>query len=127
MIARTLLFALLLPLSALAQIQVFELNGTTQTPVGSSLPFGAAAPGDTIEIQFRVHNAGSQSVPLAVSLSGDGAFTIQCIPSPYVPPVAESAFCVDFTPTAWGSYAAFPPSEHNQSSCSRATPCPRPR
>lgn len=106
MIARTLLFSLLLPLSALAQIQVFELNGTTQTPVGSSLPFGAAAPGDTIEIQLRVHNAGSQSVPLAVSLSGDGAFAIQCIPSPYVPPVAESAFCVDFTPTAWGSYAA---------------------
>jgi hypothetical protein len=82
------------------------LNGTTLTPVGSFLSVGPAAPGDTIQIQFRVQNPGSLSVPLAVSLSSDGAFVIQCNASPYVPPLEESAFCVDFTPTAAGSYSA---------------------
>jgi ASPM-SPD-2-Hydin domain-containing protein len=101
-----LLFCLLLPLSAFAQLQVFVLNGTTLTPVGSFLSVGPAAPGDTIQIQFRVQNPGSQSVPLTVSLSSDGAFTIQCNASPYVPPLEESAFCVDFSPTAAGSYSA---------------------
>jgi hypothetical protein len=106
MIWRTFLFSLLLPLSGFAQLQVFVLNGTTLTPVGLSLSVGPAAPGDTIQIQFRVQNPGSQSVPLTVSLSSDGAFAIECPPSPYVPPLEESAFCVDFTPTAAGSYSA---------------------
>jgi hypothetical protein len=105
MIVRALFFASILPLSALAQLQVFVLNGTTQAAVGSSLSVGAATIGDTIETQFRVHNTGSQSAPLAVSLSGEG-FTIQCLPAPYVPPNEESAFCVDFTPTIFGSFSA---------------------
>lgn len=49
---------------------------------------------------------GSTEVPLAVSLSGDGAFDIQCAPAPDVPPGLESAFCVDFKPTALGFYSA---------------------
>jgi hypothetical protein len=105
MIPRTLLFITLLPLAALAQLQVFVLNGATQTAVGSSLSFGTAALGDTIQTQFRVHNTGSQSVPLTVSLSGEG-FTIQCLPAPYVPPGEESAFCVNFTPAILGSFSA---------------------
>ncbi len=105
MISRALLFASLLPLSALAQIQVFVLNGTTLTAVGSSFSVGAAALGDTIETQFRVQNSASTEVQLAVSLSGEG-FAIQCIPAPDIPPNAESAFCVDFTPTILGSFSA---------------------
>ena len=105
MILRALLSVTLLPLAALAQVQVFVLNGTTQTAVGSSLPVGTAALGDTIQTQFRVHNTGSQSVPLTVSLSGEG-FSIQCIPAPYVPPDEESAFCVNFTPAILGSFSA---------------------
>jgi hypothetical protein len=105
MITRTLLFAFLLPLSALAQLQVFVLNGTSLTAVGSSFSVGTAALGDTIETQFRVRNTGNVDVPLVVSLSGDG-FVIQCIPSPYVPPNAESAFCVDFTPAVLAKYSA---------------------
>jgi hypothetical protein len=106
MIPRILLFTALLPLAALAQLQVFVLNGTTQTAVGSTFSVGSAAIGDTIETQFRVQNSSSQSVPLSVSLSGAG-FSIQCIPAPYVPPNnEESAFCVDFTPEIFGSYSA---------------------
>jgi hypothetical protein len=106
LIAALLAFSALLPLSALAQIQVFVLNGTTLTAVGSSLTIGPAAPGDTIETQFRVQNAGSLEVPLVVSLSGNGAFAIQCIPAPDVPPHKESAFCVDFSPIASGAFSA---------------------
>jgi len=105
MIARTLLFITLLPLAALAQIQVFVLNGTTLTAVGSTLSVGSAALGDTIQTQFRVKNTGTQQAPLSVSLAGDG-FSIQCLPAPYVPPGEESAFCVNFTPSIIGSYSA---------------------
>jgi hypothetical protein len=106
MISRALLFFTLIPLSGFAQIQVFTLNGSTLTAVGSSLSFGTAAPGDTIEIQFRVQSASRKDVPLTVKLSSDGAFVIQCLAAPYVPPDAESAFCVDFSPTAAGSFTA---------------------
>jgi hypothetical protein len=106
MILRALVLAALAPLAALAQLQVFVLNGSNLTAVGSSLNVGSAAPGDTIETQFRVQNSASTDTPLSVSLSGDGAFNIQCAPAPYVPPGLESAFCVDFAPTAWGSYSA---------------------
>jgi hypothetical protein len=106
MIPRAILLASLLPLLALAQLQVFVLNGSNLTPVGSSLAVGPAALGDTVETQFRVQNMGSASVPLAVSLSADGAFDIQCTPAPDVPPGLESAFCVDFKPTVLGFYSA---------------------
>jgi hypothetical protein len=106
MIARALLFAALLPLSALAQLQVFVVSGTTQTEVGSSFDVGTAAVGDTIETQFRVKNTGSTVAPLAVSLSSDGGFVIQCAPAPDVPPGLESAFCIDFTPTLSGGFSA---------------------
>lgn len=106
MIARTLLLLTLAPLAALAQLQVYALNGSTQTAVGSSYPVGSAALGDTIATQFRVKNTGTQSVTLSVSLSGEG-FRIECLPAPYVPPDGEeSAFCVDFTPTIFGLYSA---------------------
>jgi Abnormal spindle-like microcephaly-assoc'd, ASPM-SPD-2-Hydin len=105
MILRAVLLVSLLPLSALAQIQVFILNGTTLTPVGPLLSVGSATLGDTIETQFRVQNSGTLPVALSVSLSGEG-FAIQCLPAPNVPPGEESAFCVDFTPTIFGSFSA---------------------
>jgi hypothetical protein len=106
MIARLALLIPLLPLAAVAQIQVFVLNGTTLTLAGSTLQVGTAAVGDSIQTQFRVKNSGSLDVALSVSLSGDAAFNIQCQPAPYVPPGLESAFCTAFTPVAAGSYAA---------------------
>ena len=41
MIPRAVLLASFLPFSALAQLQVFEFNGTTDTPVGTVLIMGA--------------------------------------------------------------------------------------
>src|SRR5579863_3331141 len=49
----------ILPWSALAQIQVFQFDGTTETAVGSLCNVGPATPGDTLETRFRVRNIGS--------------------------------------------------------------------
>jgi hypothetical protein len=115
MIPRALLFASLLPLSALAQLQVYEFNGTTDTLVttGAPLNVGTAAPGDTLQTRFHVRNAGDGPAILAsLGLSGDG-FTITSAPSlpyilaPYVGPASEAEFDVDFSPTIAGSFSAF--------------------
>jgi Abnormal spindle-like microcephaly-assoc'd, ASPM-SPD-2-Hydin len=106
MMLRAAILLSLLPFSALAQLQVFVLDGSNLTAVGSSLNVGTAAIGDTIQTQFRVQNPGSTDVQLAVSLASDGGFVIQCPPAPYVPPGLESAFCIDFTPTTSGAYSA---------------------
>jgi hypothetical protein len=106
--------AALLPLSALAQLQVFEFNGTTDTPVGALVNIGTAAPGDTIEVQFHVRNTGQGPAVLqTVSLAGDG-FTIEsvspslpCTLSPYVGPASEAEIDIDFSPSSSGSYSAF--------------------
>jgi hypothetical protein len=102
----------LLPLSALAQLQVFEFNGTTDTPVGALVNIGSAAPGDTTEVRFHVRNTGQGPAVLqAISLSGDG-FTIQSVPSlpytlsPYVGPASEAEIDIDFSPSIVASYSA---------------------
>lgn len=105
MIARILLLLTLAPLGALAQIQVYVLNGGSLAAVGSSYSVGSAALGDTIETQFRVENTGTQRATLSVSLAGEG-FSIDGGAAPYVDAGKESAFSVDFTPTLIGSYSA---------------------
>jgi hypothetical protein len=111
MIARALLFFLSLP--ALAQIQVLQFDGTAETPVGSVVDMGSAAPGDTVEVRFRVRNIGSSATTLqTLSLTGAG-FKISVAPSlpytlaPYSGPASEAEFRVAFNPTAAGSYSAF--------------------
>ena len=113
MIPRVLLFASLLPLSALAQLQVFEFDGTTDTAVGSLVNVGSAAPGDTLETRFHVRNMGAGPATLTtLALSGDG-FSIVSTPSlpyilaPYVGPASEAEFDIDFNPTTTGSFSAF--------------------
>jgi hypothetical protein len=100
------LFAALLPLSALAQLEVFEFNGTTDTPVGAVVNVV------TGETRFHVRNNSSGPVVLqTVSLAGDG-FTIQSAPtlpytlSPYVGPASEAEIDIDFSPTIVASYSA---------------------
>ncbi len=113
MIPRVLLFAALLPLSALAQLQVFEFDGTNDTAAGALVNVGTAAPGDTLETRFHVRNVGAGPATLTtLALSGDG-FTIVSAPSlpyvlaPYVGPASEVEFDVDFSPTTTGSFSAF--------------------
>ncbi len=107
------LLAALLPLSALAQLQIFELIGTTETPVvGTLVNIGTAAPGDTVETRFYVRNTGDGPALLqTISLAGAG-FTIQSAPSlpytlsPYVGPASEAEIDIDFSPTIIASYSA---------------------
>jgi hypothetical protein len=113
MIGRTLLFSLLLPLSALAQLQVFQFDGTNDTPVSSLVNVGTASPGDTLETRFHVRNIGAGPASLTnLGLSGQ-AFTIVSSPSlpyvlaPYVGLASEAEFDVDFSPPSTGSFSAF--------------------
>jgi hypothetical protein len=115
MIARILLFASLLPLAALAQLEVFQVDGTNETPVqaGQLVNVGTASPGDTIETRFRVRNIGDGPATLsALALAGQG-FTIVSAPSlpyilaPYVGPASEAEFDVDFSPVTIGTFSAF--------------------
>ncbi len=113
MIRRTLLFSLLLPLSALAQLQVFQFDGTNDTPVSSLVKVGTAAPGDTLKTRFHVRNIGAAPASFTnLGLSGQG-FTIVTAPSlpyilaPYVGLASEAEFDVDFSPSNTGSFSAF--------------------
>ena len=106
---RLLLTLALLPLPALAQIQVYEYNGSTETPVNGVYNVGSATSGDTIATRFRVRNAGSSPATLqTLSLAGIG-FQITAAPSlPYIiAPGSEAEFDVSFAPTTIGTYSAF--------------------
>jgi Abnormal spindle-like microcephaly-assoc'd, ASPM-SPD-2-Hydin len=111
-IARILLFASLLPLSALAQLQVFQFDGTNYAPVGPIFDVGTVAPGDTLETRFRLRNTSSAPIVLqTLSLAGEG-FSIQSAPSlpytlaPYAGPASEAEIDTDFSPTFAASYSA---------------------
>jgi len=113
MIARTLLLLSVLSLPVLAQIQVLQFDGASETPVGSVVDMGSAAPGDTVEVRFRVRDIGSAATTLqTLSIAGAG-FKISITPSlpytlaPYSGPASEAEFRVAFNPTAAGSYSAF--------------------
>jgi len=111
MIARALLFFLCLP--AWAQIQVLQFDGTAETPVASAVDMGSAAPGDTVEVRFRVRNIGNGAAALqTLSITGAG-FKISVAPSlpytlpPYSGPASEAEFRVAFNPATAGPYSAF--------------------
>jgi centrosomal CEP192-like protein len=113
MIARFVLLASLAPVAALAQLQVFQFDGTKETPVGGLVNVGTVEPGDTVETRFRVRNIGSGPATLTtIGLAGDG-FAISSAPSlpyilaPYAGPTSEAEFRVTFTPQITGSYSAF--------------------
>jgi hypothetical protein len=109
MMRRAFVFASLLPLSALAQIQLFQFDGATENPVGSTFDVGSAAAGDTVETRFRVRNTGTGPATFqTLSLAGEG-FQISTAPSlPYIlAPASEAEFRVAFHPQVTGSYSAF--------------------
>jgi hypothetical protein len=108
-IARVLLFAALVPLSALAQLQVFLFDGTNETPVGAVVNVGTASPGDSVETRFKVRNIGTGAATLnTLTLAGTG-FTFLNVPSlSYIlAPNAEVEFDTVFNPTDVASYSAF--------------------
>ncbi|HLH00047.1 MAG TPA: choice-of-anchor D domain-containing protein [Bryobacteraceae bacterium] len=107
--ARLLLLLASVPLAGLAQIQVVQFDGTTETAVGSLYNVGSVAPGDTLLTRFRVRNTGAGAATLqTLSLAGSG-FQFAAAPSlPYViAPGSEAEFKVNFTPTTTGTFTAF--------------------
>ena len=105
---KVLLLAALLASSALAQIQLFTYDGTTEKAAGAITDFGAVPAGDTREIRFRVRNTGPGAVTLqTVKVAGQG-FTIGTMPSlPYIiAPANFVEFRLVFTAAAVGSYSA---------------------
>jgi len=109
MIRQLLLCCLILPLAALAQIQVFLFDGTTETPIGALVDLGSASPGDTLSTRFHVHNVGEGPVVFqTLSIAGSG-FTISLTPDlPYtIAPGSSAEFRVAFNPTSIGTYSAF--------------------
>ncbi len=114
MIARILVFLSILSLPALAQIQVLLFDGTTETPAGSVVDVGSAAPGDIVEIRFRVRNIGNGATALnTLSITPGSGFKISVAPSlpytlaPYSGPPSEAEFRVAFNPAAAGSFSGF--------------------
>lgn len=109
MTVRALILASLLPLSALAQLQLVEINGTTKTPVGTTVSIGSAAPGDTLRATFGLVNTGAGPATLqTLGISGQG-FSLTDLPQlPYIiAPGFDVQFQVAFTPGTVGSYSAF--------------------
>ncbi len=97
-----------LSLPAWAQLQVFQFDGTTETPVIGVYQVPAAAPGDTLEIRFRVRNTGTGPENFkTLSIAGQG-FRISATPTlPYVIASGQFAdFKVAFSPDAPGFYSA---------------------
>jgi len=107
--ARVLLFAALVPLSALAQLQVFLFEGTNETPVGAVVNVGTASPGDSVETRFKVRNIGTGPATLDTLTLGGSGFTFLNVPSlTYIlAPNAEVEFDTVFNPTDVASYSAF--------------------
>ncbi len=97
-----------LSLPASAQLQLFQFDGTTETPVVGVYQVPGAAPGDTLETRFRVRNPGSGPATLqTLSIAGQG-FRISATPTlPYVIASGQFAdFKVTFSPDAPGFYSA---------------------
>ncbi len=114
MITRILFFLSILCLPVAAQIQVLLFDGTTETPAGSVVDVGSAAPGDVVEVRFRVRNIGSGPTNLqTLSITSNSGFKISVAPSlpfilaPYSGPASEAEFRVAFNPTAAGSFSGF--------------------
>ncbi|MBZ5611945.1 MAG: hypothetical protein LAP38_27095 [Acidobacteriia bacterium] len=114
MIPRALLFLSVLPLSALAQIQVFQFDGANETPVGAGtlVPIGTISPCDTLETRFRIRNPGAGPVDVATpKVNGnDYALSPGSFPSDSsyrLAPGSAVDFRVQFQPTGVATYPAF--------------------
>lgn len=109
MISRLPIVLCLLPVAALAQIQVLQFDGTNDTPVGALVDIGSVAAGDSVETRFHVRNVGAgPAIFQTLSIAGSG-FRISVAPSlPYtIAPGSQAEFRVVFSPASNGTYSAF--------------------
>src|SRR6516225_691842 len=105
---RGALILLIAPLSAHAQLSLFSVNGTTETPVGTSYQVGSIATGDSKDTRFRSRNSSSSPINVTrIAISGSGFSIIQTPSVPFV--VAPGSFqdiYVHFTGITVASYSA---------------------
>ena len=104
---RSLLWLILVPLAAPAQIALFQMNGSTEVPVGSVLDLGKVAAGDTLSVRIRVRNTGSTKADIT-RFSADGAgFTLDRPSLPFtVAPGSVQDVLLSFRGLTVGTYSA---------------------
>jgi len=107
MIGRAILAAALLPIGAFAQLQLMQVSGTAETPVGAKYVPKDTVSGDTLDILFRVKNLGSgPAIVQAIRVDGTG-FTLGGLLLPYtLATEAELDVHVSFSPKGPGPYSA---------------------
>jgi hypothetical protein len=108
MTRRLLLSILLLPLAALAQLQLMVVDQGVERSAGVTFDVGATAVGDAIDFSFRIRNTGTAAANLqTLSVSGTG-FTLLNKPSlPFSVPAGSAVnFVIRFQPAAYGAYSA---------------------
>lgn len=73
---RVLVIALLLPLAARAQLAMYAVNGSIETPLGVMYNMGNVAEGDTVDLRIRIRNLGSNSVTVTQFYGLGAGFTL---------------------------------------------------
>jgi len=109
MIARFLLvLGVFAPAALHAQISLFTVNGTTETPVSSVYGFGQVAQNDTKDVVFRARNTGTSAVTVTkLAMSGIGFAIVNTAAIPFtVAPGSALDFTMRFIAGPVGSYSA---------------------
>ena len=105
---RCALLLMFAPLAAQAQLLLFSVNGTAETPVGSTYQVGSVAAGDSKDTRFRARNTSSGPINVTnLAISGSGFSIIQ---TPSVPFAIAPGFFQDIyvhfsglTPTTYSA------------------------
>jgi hypothetical protein len=105
---RPLLLLVLAPIAAYAQLSLFSVSGTSETPVGNTFQIGSVASGAPQLTRLRARNSGVVSVTVTnLAISGSGFSIVQTQSPPFV--IAPGAFqdiYVQFSGTILASYSA---------------------
>jgi len=104
---KLVMVVLLLPLAARAQLALYQMNGSTEVPIGAALDLGKVAAGDTLSIRIRVRNTGITKADIT-RFSADGAgFTIDrpSLPFPIAAGSAQDVL-LSFRATTLALYSA---------------------
>jgi hypothetical protein len=104
---RLLLAAAMLPVAALAQLELtlYDPSSNTETPIGSSFNIGTAAVCQTLSSpEVRLRNIGQNAINVTTLAPLNGAIVLSQYPLPpfQVPSQSLQAFYVTFTPTGPG-------------------------
>jgi len=108
MIRRLMLAAILLPLSALAQLQLKVVDQGVERAVGAFFQVGTTAVGDPLDLSFLIRNTGTTEAKLQTLIVNGVGFTLLDVPSlPFTMQAGTAVhFVVRFKPTAFGTYSA---------------------